>query len=271
MKSAWIFWALMAGMIPNAQAQRPTSLVPVLDSYGMILGASRGGKWIAAEKTHALLKKGDKYRFYTLKGYDRTATGSKPELSEASGQAYYIRFPATKQDPAEDGIGLGGAWNPMPRLSRAESVGQKVYLDAVAAVLNTKGLVGVKPNITKILRVDLFGKGQDAVLIEAASPNYKLSTGFENDPPEPNTYSCVILRMVVGGKLTTTVMGGAFYTRTGGTGPVEKYNIENILDLNGDGVMEIVVRSHYYEGGGSAVFEVKSGTPKQVLEEGDGA
>ena len=69
MKSAWMFWASMAGMIPGAQAQRTAPLVPVLDSYGMIIGASRGGRWISAEKMHTLLRKGDKYRFYTLKGY----------------------------------------------------------------------------------------------------------------------------------------------------------------------------------------------------------
>ena len=274
MKTTWILGALLIGtllVMPDVQAQRTASLVPILDKDGMIIGASRGSKWISAEKMHSQVKAGAKFRLYTLKGYVRTSVGGKVELSEASGQAYYIRFPETRQTENEETIAVGGTWNPMPRLTRTESAGQAVYLDAVASVLKSKGLAGVKPNITKILRVDLFGKGQDAVLIEAASPNYKLSSGFENDPAVVNTYSCVILRMVVGGKLTTKVLGGAFYKKNGDKGPVEKYDIENVLDLNGDGVMEIVIDSHYYEGGGSAVFEVKSGAPVKVLEAADGA
>jgi len=271
MKMLWILGALLIGAMATVPAQRMAPLVPILDKDGMILGASRGSRWISEEKMHSQVKPGTKFRLYTLKGYVRTSIGGKVELSEASGQAYYIRLPETKQTENEEAMAVGGAWNAMPRLTRSESANQAVYLDAVASVLKSRGMARVKPNITKILRVDLFGKGQDAVLIEAASPNYKLSSGFENDPPVLNTYSCVILRMVVGGKLTTKVLGGAFYKKNGDKGPVEKYDIENVLDLNGDGVMEIVVASHYYEGGGSAVFEVKSGAPVKVLAAADGA
>lgn len=271
MKTTWIVGALLIGVIGSSWAQRSGSPAPIVDNNGMLIGASRAGKWISAEKVHSLLKAGDKYRFYTLKGYVHTSVGSKLELSEASGQAYYVRFPKDPPQENEELIGVGGAWNPMPRLSRKESVDQPVYLDAVKSVLSAQGLAGAKPNITHIVRVDLLGKGQDAVLIEAASTNYKLATGFEGDPPAVNTYSCVILRMVVGGKLKTTLLGGAFYKKGSQRGPAQRYTLDNILDLNGDGVLDIVVGSHYYEGGGSAVFDVKSGTPKQVLEAADGA
>ncbi len=271
MKATWILGVWLAGTAPGVWAQRPAPAVPIIDNSGMLLGASRAGKWISAEKIRPALKQGDKYRFYTLQGYAHTLAGGKPELSEASGAAYYIPFPQHPSPESDDTIGVGGSWNAMPRPTHAESTKQTVYLDAVKTMLASKGLAGVQPNITRIVRVDLFGKGQDAVLIEAKSPNYKLSTGFENDPPVPNTYSCVLLRMVVNGSVKTTVLGGAFYKKNGAKGPVEEYRIVNILDLNGDGVMEIVVSSHYYEGASEAVFEVKSGVPKQVLEAGDGA
>lgn len=271
MKTTWILGVVLIGAATGIGAQRPAKPVAILDNSGMLIGASRAGKWISAEKVHGLLKPGDRYRTYTLKGLIGNYVGGKTELSEASGQAYYIRFP--KKEPSEnnENISVGGSWNAMPRLSRPDNPNQAVYLDTVKSVLEAHKLPSVKPNIVRILRVDLFGRGQDAVLIEAASPNYKLSTGFEGDPAVVNTYSCVILRMLVNGKVRTDVLGGAFYYKGGSRGPVEQYRIANVLDLNGDGVLEIVVTSHYYEGGGAAVFEVKSGRPKRVLAEADGA
>lgn len=49
------------------------------------------------------------------------------------------------------------------------------------------------------------------------------------------------------------------------------YRLAAILDLNGDGVMEIVVENGYYEGGGVGVFTAEGGEPELILHEGCGA
>ena len=263
---------LMNGTPPETQAQASAPLVPIINGYGLLLGASRGGRWVPWEKIHPLLKGGEKYRFYNGKGLTNTLTGSKPELAPASGAAYYIRFPDRKEDESTEGlVGVGGTWNPMPRQAKKESSQQNIYKDAVAAILKEKGLPNAKPNITRVLRVDLFGKGQEAVLIEAASPNYSLTDGADGKPPPPNAYSVVLLRLLVNAKVKTFVLDGTFKKKPVPSEPPEKYEIRNVLDLNGDGILEILVDNSYYEGGGTRVYDLKSGVPKMVIESSDGA
>lgn len=49
------------------------------------------------------------------------------------------------------------------------------------------------------------------------------------------------------------------------------YDLTSILDLNGDGSMEIVVYSYYYEGSFTTVYELKDGKAKTVLDAGCGS
>ncbi len=42
-----------------------------------------------------------------------------------------------------------------------------------------------------------------------------------------------------------------------------------VLDLNGDGKMEIVIESGYYEGGATLVIEIQDGKPVMVYPKAD--
>ena len=44
------------------------------------------------------------------------------------------------------------------------------------------------------------------------------------------------------------------------------HNIYALADLSGDGKMEIVPETSYYEGNWKQVFEMKNGKPLKVLE-----
>jgi len=260
----------MTMVVSYAHAQDSGSVVPIVAAHGLVLGGSRGGKWLSSKQVSPFLKSGAKYRFYTLKGYDRTSVGSKADQDEDGGGGYFVTFPESERKVDRNGIGLGGSWNPMPRLPRMESTHQKIYLDAVATLLKAKGLAGATPNITRLMRVDLQGKGQDAVLIEAASPDYRLATGSGGDLPRQNSYSFVMLRMISDGALQTFFLDGVFYKSAHTTGAASQHLIANVIDLNGDGVLEIVLNTRYYESSGTTVYEVKSGSPKIVIGAGSG-
>ena len=106
------------------------------------------------------------------------------------------------------------------------------------------------------------------MLIEAASPKYAVM------PTEANgklAYSVVFLRTVVKGKVQTFELGGEFLKPGAPSDAPNEYNLLPPLDLNGDGVLEILIGSHYYEGGGSSVYELKNGKPKLILDEVAGA
>jgi len=255
---------------PAAPARQNSRVVPIVNGYGLLVGGTSDGKWISWKRTHAAIRGGEKYRFYGAKGAEGESVGGKPVLSEASGNAYTIPFPDRKSDESAGLIGIAANWNATPRLTKVQNSDQKLYLAEVAKVLAAHGLRRATPHITRIVRVDLAGTGQESAIIEAASPGFSVSNESKPATVRLKTYSFVMLRTPMAGGLRTTVLNGEF-ARKGDDSVFHKYAIGQILDLNGDGAMEIVVQTSYYEGGGDQVFEVKKGVPRLALQAEDGA
>jgi hypothetical protein len=253
-----------------APAADNARILPIVNGYGLLIGGTRDGMWISDKATHAAVVGGETYRLYGAAGSVGESVGGKPALSEASGNAYNIQFADRKSEVSAGLIGIAAKWNAMPRLAKVQSRDQKVYLAEVAKVLAGHGLRRAVPRITKILRVDLTGKGQESVIIEAASPGFSVSNDSTRPSGALKTYSFVMLRTPAANGVRSTVLAGE-YSRKGDDSVFHKYAIGQVLDLNGDGAMEIVVETSYYEGGGDQVFEVKNGRPKLVLQVEDGA
>jgi hypothetical protein len=50
----------------------------------------------------------------------------------------------------------------------------------------------------------------------------------------------------------------------------EVFDVIDLLDLNGDGLMEMIVSSEYYEGAAASVFELSGNGVEEVLITGCG-
>ena len=107
---------------------------------------------------------------------------------------------------------------------------------------------------SNILRVDLDGDGEDEVLISATNYLSKDESVPMRSPA--GSYSMVLLRRVIAGKVETQLIKGEFHPKAYPKAAQEEgrfdapnvYKVIAILDLDGDGKMEIVVGSNYYEG-----------------------
>ena len=164
-------------------------------------------------------------------------------------------------------IALGAAWNALPRKVRIADPTQQVYIDAVRDFLKARGIKDPKVKMKRILRVDLDGDGEEEVLLSAT--NY-LSAEEEEVPassPE-GSYSIVLLRRVVAGKLKTQVIAGEVHANADHSNAPNYYDVSAVLDLDGDGKLEVVVHSSYYEGGSTTIYRCERAKITPVLGSG---
>ena len=152
-----------------------------------------------------------------------------------------------------------------PRLPKLQSTEQQAYKDAAAAILHEKGIARPELRLTQVIRVDLDGDGSEEVLVSATQYAKGLSASAS-----PGDYSMVFMRRVLKDKVVTSLLEGDFFPRGVDFGAPGEHRVGTVLDLNGDGVMEIVLFGRYYEGDWAAVFRVEGDKIVKILTAGCG-
>jgi hypothetical protein len=259
---------LIALLLATAvSAQSSNQIVPIVEiSVGGIIGGVRDGKWIADKDVAPMLKGRDEYRLVGWKGVEagKMAYGSKPAAEVPCEEFYHVDLDSKMNSGIA--MGSGATWNPVPRVPAAISLTDATYRKIVGDVLRSKGITKPNAKIIQAYRVDLDGDGTEEVVLAATY----FKTGAVSPKAAVGDYSFLMLRKIVGGKPQNIVIAGEFIKKTVEFGAVNEYGISSIADLNGDGNMEIVMRSQYYEGNGSVVYEVQGGKANEVLSTGCG-
>ncbi len=229
-----------------------------------LLGGVVNGKWTLPTDSTAYLKGGETYRLYSLTAALGTGRGSAPKSVGAPCEdTQEIEITAV---PGAAAVAVGGAWNPQPRPVRSESINQEVYREAAATILRAQGIANPQVELTQVLRVDLDGDGETEVLVTAT--HYKDGQG---PSAAAGDYSVVFLRKVVAGTVQTVILDGDYYPKAIEFGASQTYIVRGVLDLNGDGVLEVLVNGSYYEGSGTLVYEIKGTHVEEVLSCGCGS
>jgi hypothetical protein len=238
-------------------------LHPIVEvQSGYLFGATADGKWMKAEEAAKSVQANTNYQIYSLTAKVGEAKGSAPKsVDEPCPDTMEVSL---SQKPEDGVIALAAPWNALPRKPRVLDTTQAVYVDAVRDFLKTKKIEQPKVKIESILRVDLDGDGEDEVLVTAT--NY-----FSKDNRVPmrspaGSYSMVLLRRVVAGKVETQLVEGEFYpkayvTKEYSFDAPNAYKVVATLDLDGDGKLEVVVDSNYYEGEAVTIYRCN---PKKV-------
>lgn len=178
-------------------------------------------------------------------------------------------------------------WDPQPRKAAAMNTGNATYQGIAKKFLAGRGLKTESPMLVQLFKVDLEGDGVAEVLICAQNiVTGGEGTSFAADTPlasgmvvpnaaQKGAYSLVFLRKLVDGKVLELPLHE--YLSLNGSTPIEESwspplvgRICQFADLNGDGVLEIVLGTACYEGYAYHVFEVKGGSVREVLVQGEG-
>lgn len=246
----------------RANTAAGADLHPILEvQSGYLFGAISDGKWIKADETAKLIGDETTYRVYGLTQALGDAKGDKPK--PADGVCEETLAVSLSPETEKGVIALAAPWNALPRKPRIADPTQQVYVNAVSDFLKTKGIEQPKVKIENILRVDLDSDGEDEVLISAT--NYFSKDSVPKRSPA-GSYSMVLLQRVVAGKVETQLIEGEFYPKAyvsdeASFNAPNAYKVIVVLDLDGDGKMEVVVASGYYGGEATTIYRCD---PKKI-------
>lgn len=254
-------------LLVSAQAVQycPAGIHPIIEArYGHLFGGCIDGKWMVKESMAQKMTGREQYRLYSPTRYLGTVVGGKVSLDhEEDGDPLVELGPLPKEDKADDAalIGICGTWNALPRQFKVEDV--KRYEPAVRSYLKQQGLATSPMFISRVWRIDLEGDGYDEVLIAASSMKDEYSW------PEKlaGYYSVVLLQKTVKGTTQTITVAKSAYRKN--HDDHHFYTMESLLDVNGDGIMEVILGWNYNGvGNGHNIYQIGQNKATEVLSEG---
>ena len=248
----------------GAGAVRP-SVAPIVDAgTGWLLGSSQAGKWLDAATTAPLLRGGESYRLFSQAGMAATAVGSKPTAEPGPCADLFtveLNPPATLTGT----LALAGGWNPIPRAPVELAADGPAHKQAIAELLRANGVAQPDVRHTRAVRVDLEGDGTEETVIAATRYANADALNSLYGTAAAGDYSVVAISRTVNGRLETILATGDIYPQPRDSSAPAQFDLRGVLDLNGDGRLEIVVDSQWYEGGGISAYNVAAGKVQQVF------
>lgn len=247
--------------------------VPVVAEW--LIGGWTGDRWVGAEEIASAATDGLGYGIYGFDSRIGTGVGSAAIPVEGPGEYFDVPISGMPEEPVDSldeasgghALAVGAGWNALPRLPKRQSGGFEPYEREVGRILKENGMPSAKAVIRRIVRADLDGDGTEEVIVCAGTADARIPQFRKN------TYSMVLFRCLVRGKVETTVIHQEYFRKDveGEANSPSAWDIPFVLDLNGDGIMEVILSGRYYEGAWYEIHEFRDGVLKRVVTEGVGA
>jgi len=165
LKAAAVVFGFLAPL--SAETVSSADLHSIIEiETGYFFGGSENGKWVKAGQAAKSIGKNTIYQVYSLTKQAGQITAGKPKsVDEPCPDTLTVSLSSKPNDGV---IGLAATWNALPRTPVIADATQSVYVDAVRDFLKSGGITDPQVQITRILRVDLEGDGEE-VLISATN------------------------------------------------------------------------------------------------------
>jgi len=237
-------------LLPGDWADRPM----IVSAFGA-LGWWNGSSWVQVESNTSLpVEGGEDYQVARL-GVEATTTAGPETLTcePVGSPGVELAEPELLGEwPGPYGVAISAPWELVPHVVE-EIDDNGTYAGFAAELLAARGLNVAEPQIKQLIRADLEGDGVNEVIVVAEHLEDGLSPLASS-----GDYSIAFMRKVVDGEVQTAILGEAVITDPGTPEDPEinlAFAIGAVADLSGDGTMEVVVSSAYYEGLSVEVWE----------------
>lgn len=224
----------------------------------LLIGVHRGGRWHPVGNKNG--QPGSKL-FYQV-GFGPGSSTFKADGLELDDVTRGV-FLTSKQGDLPNGTLFNGkaSW---PRPVRLLSNSNSVYVGILSKFLKQRG-VRAQARITKLCSVDLDGDGSQEILIEGSSRDNVHQEGMNGS--RLGDYSVILLRSVKHGRVVTEEL---VFDHPRANEMIYRHTIRSVADFDGDGYMEFVLTSDYYEGGGSGLYRFTRGKAVKLVDAGAG-
>jgi hypothetical protein len=244
--------------------EKPTDFSPVLfgkkydKTAFLLLGGVSRDAWLAPDVSVMRFGGEATYSLHTLtQEYKYYFWGKAPESSPTC-NTFFI---GTDADPDEVGtVAVLDGWSITKRITTELPADGQFYQQMALNWLAAEGVTEPQLGALQIFRVDLEGDGTDEIFISATHLDESQHTTKAGD------YSIVLMRKVVGNDAVTIPLVADFYIseQLETTFP-RTYSIANFIDLNQDGILEVVVGIQKWEGFGAIVYQINNQNVTEAL------
>lgn len=237
------FWHHMARRADahHRAIDRQPSANPVVRD-GILLGGVLAGRVVGDEAMAPHVAGGETYRCFTQSGPSGTATGGPAQSTTP------IAVDLSGIDVSRVDIALCGAWNPLPRLPQVVKPFPAADRASVAACLRAHGIAHPHVRLTADLSIDLEGDGSPERVLCATTqtPNY-VPGPLGMTSVRPGDYSLVLVTTSRRGIATPILVTGVFFPTVGENPVAVEFTLAGVYDVDGDGVMEVLISSRSSE------------------------
>lgn len=241
----------------SATITAPLAEFPLVVSGSGLLGYNDGTHWVPGDAVFEV-EGGEEYEVVNLSGVVDTAIGSSLQICEPSQTPMIELDPPLPVSHNEAGaIAVAGStWDLVPRPVASAGDPPADLMAAAVSFLANRGLDDPDPGVAQYLKFDLEGDGADEeILIVRRIPDDLFGNA--------DSYSLVLMRKMLDIEEATLVI--EFSQGAADNAYVVSHVVSAIVDLNGDGKMEIVVDGRYYEGSGTTAWEYRNDDLGPVL------
>lgn len=240
---------------PTVPAVMPPDFSPILygkkydaNMFFIVLGAVQGNTWLAPKQAVAQFGGEWDYDVHTFAQRSFPVRGYNPTLSPPS-RSYFIGT-----DTNFDEFGMVGVLHAWPvRQGNVQELSPDIdeYKQVVADWLKSEGVSAAQPGVVHIFRVDLEADGVDEIFISATLLDESQHYTRAGD------HSLILMRKVVGNEaVTLPIVSAIYHSQDAEITYPATYSLGNFIDLNRDGILEVVVELERWEGFGAIVFQV---------------